>query len=484
MIKRILTASALILSSTIAMAQDISANGQYYINRYSVAPAYAGFNGNAEAFLGYRSTMGGIEGAPRIMRVDANAQYMGNMGLGMQVINEKSGNFDNTVALLTYAYHLQLDNDMSLSFGISPTLIRSAYNLSKATTESASSDPVLANQAGMSATGFDAGFSILFNMQNLYLSINAPRLICGDLKFKNGIANANRKIMADVSYVIEQDKIEIEPVVSADYTFDEGVAIKGAAVARYNKRAWLQLSYSTDKWIGVGAGFNANGRIAINYQYETGTSLLAKQTSGTHEITLGFLINKAKKTKQPTVFIGEEPKTENPKKDTKDIQKLYKEIDRLDNKIDNYHSGAHADNNAAPTPEETPNKWMDNEAKEEKEVAEKWDAPINLPNVKFGYGSAEMFSSSQTILNKFVAEMDKNKGKKMMVIVYVDCMGSKAFAKALAQKRAEAVKKYMQSKGIAGSRIETRGAISRNPKMELEPSQRYQENRVELRYQK
>lgn len=484
MIKRILTASALILGSTLAMAQDFSANGQYYINKYSVAPAYAGFNGNAEGFLGYRSTLGGIDGAPKIMRADANAQFMGNMGLGMQIVNEKSGNFSNTVAYLTYAYHLQLDNDMSLSFGLSPTLIRSAFNLGHATTESSSADPVFASQAGMSATGFDAGFSVMFNMQNLYFSINAPRLICGDLKFKNGIANTNRSIMADVSYVIENNKLEIEPVANVDYTFGEGVSVMGAAVVRYNKRAWMQMSYSTDKWIGVGAGFNATGRIAVNYQYEMGTSLLAKQSSGNHEVTVGFLINKAKKTKMPTVFIGEETKPENPKKDNKDIQKLYKEIDRLDNKIDNYHNGAQADNNAAPTPDETPNKWMDNEAKEENEIAEKWDAPVNMPNVKFGYGSAKMFSSSYAAINMFVSEMTRNTGKKVMVIAYVDCMGSKAFAKALAKKRAEAVKSYMVSKGIAGNRIETRGAISRNNRMELEPSIRYNENRVEIRFQK
>ncbi len=484
MIKKILTASALILSSCISVAQDFTANGQYYINRYSVAPAYAGFNGNAEGFLGYRSTLGGIDGAPQIMRADANAQMMGNMGLGMQIVNEKSGNFSNTVAYLTYAYHLQLDNDMSLSFGLSPTVIRSAYNLGKATTESANTDPVFANLAGMSASGFDAGFSIMFNMQNLYLSINAPRLICQDLKFQNGVANTNRSITADVSYVIESDKIEIEPLVNVEYTFNEGVQVIGAAVARYSKRAWIQASYSTNKWIGIGAGFNATGRIAVNYQYETGMSDLAKQSSGNHEITVGFLINKAKKTKMPTVFIGEEPKAENPKKDSKDIQKLYKEIDRLDHKIDNYHSGAQADNNAAPTPDETPNKWMDNEAKEESEIAEKWDAPVNIPNVKFGYGSSKMFSSSYPAINKFVTEMTRNSGKKVMVIAYVDCMGSKAFAKALAKKRAEAVKSYMVSKGIAGNRIETRGAISRSNRMELEPSIRYNENRVEIRFQK
>lgn len=488
MIRKIITASALMLCATLSMAQNMSANGQNYINKYSVAPAYAGFNGNTEGFLGMRSVMTGINGAPQIMRADMNGSFMGNMGYGVQIINEKSGNFQNTVAAVTYAYHLPLSSDMNLSLALSPALIRSSYNLGQAITESSQPDPVFINQAGMSATGFDAGFSVLFNMQNLFFSINAPRLICKDLEFMNGISNTNRKIDADVSYILEMDKLEIEPIANVGYVFDEGVEFKGAVVAKYNKYAWMQLSYSSENWIGIGAGFAATGRIAVNYQYETGTSLIAKQGNGTHEVSVGFLISRPKNvkaTRKPSVFFSEDPKTDTPKKNDNAIEKkLMNEIKRLDNKIDNYHSGANADNDSHPSPQDNPDSWVNNEEKEEQEVEAQWEAPISLPSVKFGYGSSKMFSSSYPAITKFVSEMIDDSSKKIMIIAYVDCMGSKSYAKELAQKRAEAVKSFMTSKGIAGSRIVTKGAITRSNKMNIEPSLRYDQNFVQIRYKK
>lgn len=489
MIRKIITAGALILSAGISMAQDMSANGQNYINRFSVAPAYAGYNGNAEGFLSMRNTMTGIQGAPLIMRADANGAFMGNMGYGIQIVNEKSGNFQNTVASATYAYHLPLSSDMNLSMALSPTYIRSSYNLGQAITESSSPDPVFINQAGMAANGFDAGFSLMFNMQNLFLSINMPRLICKDLEFKNGIANANRRIDADISYAIESGKWEFEPIANAGYVFDEGVEFKGAAAARYNKLAWIQLSYSSDKWIGIGAGFAATGRIAVNYQYETGTSLIARQSNGTHEISVGFLISRpknAKDSRKPSIFSGEGTRAETPSKKTDNAleKKLMNEIKRLDNKIDSHHTGTNSDNASNPTPQDTPNSWADNEVKEEKELEQEWEAPVMLPNVKFGYGSDNMFSSSQPAIIKFVKEMTQNTTLKIMVIAYVDCMGSKKYAKELALRRAEAIKSLMISKGIAGGRITTKGAITRDSKLNIEPSQRYEKNFVQIRYKK
>jgi ABC-type taurine transport system substrate-binding protein len=62
--KILVLAAALGLISNNANAQYLTAAGQSYINRFSVAPAFAGFNENAEGFVGYRSFMAGIEEQP------------------------------------------------------------------------------------------------------------------------------------------------------------------------------------------------------------------------------------------------------------------------------------------------------------------------------------------------------------------------------------------------------------------------------------
>ncbi|MBR2199367.1 MAG: type IX secretion system membrane protein PorP/SprF, partial [Bacteroidales bacterium] len=147
MTRKLITA-ALLLTVNTAMAQELTP-GQNYMNKFAAAPAYAGFNGNDEGFLGYRATMRGIDGAPTLLRANVNGNIMGNMGYGVDVVNEKSGNFSNTIAALTYAYHIRLNSDMNLSFAVSPTIVRSAFDLSNAKTFGSQVDPVFQNEAGL-----------------------------------------------------------------------------------------------------------------------------------------------------------------------------------------------------------------------------------------------------------------------------------------------------------------------------------------------
>lgn len=479
MTKKILSLAIIAaMTCSYAAAQDLTASGQNYMNRFSVAPAFAGFNGNHEGFLGYRTAMAGIDGAPKIVRADANGNIMGNMGYGVEISNEKSGNFTNTFAAITYAYHLQLGGDANLSLAVSPAMVRSAYNLGGAKTFGANTDPIFQNEAGMSATGFDAGFSLMLNVQNLFFSINAPRLICPELKYQNGLYNYDRMINGAVSYVLEQGKWEIEPMAQVKYLMESGLEWQGMLAAKYNRRAWLAVSYSSENWIGVGAGFAASNRIAVNYQYEMGTSDIAKTCNGTHEISVGFLIKKGSGYKKPSVFCEEE--TQSPKADNKlrdDIKRLEEKI----NMLSDNNSG-----NATPTPEDNPNNLADAPAEQEEveTIPEKqlWEAPKGIPNVQFGYGNSTLFPSSYPGIDMFV-ELMKGNNRRILITVYAEGTGSTKYSKELALKRAESIKAYMVSKGISGDRISTFG-YKEHRKHGLKASQLFQNNHAEAHLSK
>ncbi len=485
-------------------AQYMNASGQNYINRFSVAPAFAGFNGNHEGWLGYRSFMTGIDGAEKLLSADVNGNIGGNMGYGVSIINEKYGNFNNLFAAITYAYHLQLSGDANLSFAISPAIIRSSYDLAKATTYSATVDPVLANEAGLSGTGFDAGFSLLFNIKGLYFSVNIPRLICQDLKFQNGIANYDRTFYGTISYNIEaSDKWEIEPIADVIYAMKGGLDWRGSLVAKYNKRAWLQLSYSSEKWLGIGAGFSATNRIAVNYKYEMGTSDLAKSINGIHEISVGFLISKSKEYKKPTVFFDEnqDNSSVDNKKDNKlakelqqEIEKRESEIKRLEDMIKAAQKEGSLSSNSSnpksetvevveqetnPTPLQINNNVPPADPRPDPRV---WGKPQPMNNIVF-LGQNMLSHSSYAGIDTYVKLMKGEgittkdfKNKKLLIIVMTDGRGSDAYNKTLAQQRAKAIKDYMITQGIDASRIEVKpvGAVG----VGNTPEDRFNNNKV------
>ena len=484
-----------------AKAQDMPIFGQNYINRFSVNPAFAGYNGNTEAFVGYRQSMVGIDGANKTMAVDLNGAANENMGYGVSILNQKSGNFNNLFASVTYAYHIKMSDDMSLSLALSPAVVRNAYNIAGATTYGNAVDPVLQNQAGLSATGFDAGFGLMFNWTNLFVSVSLPRLICKDLDFNPAIYNYDRSINAEISYILETGDFEIEPLADLWYGMKGGVDYRVSVAAKYKKRFWAMLSYMNEGYIGVGMGAAAGSRIVVNYQYEVGTTDLSKNVLGTHEISVGFLVSRAKKRKLPTIFPDDENavKPEDNKKDDKLLQETIKklnqevedrekEIERLENMIkalpqnsqsnnqnssNNQTSEQNNNNQSNNGSQETAqqqqeNQPQNNEPQQQEVIVENpkggvtdednrdfpglpessLKGPVTMWNVSFGYGSAKLQSSTKVALEQCCENIKRDGLKVVQVVAHYDAVGSEKYNLRVAKMRLKTIEDFFVEHGV------------------------------------
>lgn len=497
MTKRLIIATAL-MATLSASAQETYFRGQNYADRFSVAPAFAGFNGNDEAFVSYLRNMLGIEGAPKNLKLDVNGDIMNqNAGYGIDITSEKAGNFTNLVVALSYAYHIKINSDASLSLAVSPTILRSSYNLAHATTFGAQTDPVFQNEAGLSASAFDAGVSLMFNYAGLYVSANMPRTICGDMKFNNGIYNSDRVLNSQVSYAIPAGNFTLEPIADISYAFKGGLNYKASLAAKYNQRAWFTVSYSSQYWVGIGAGLATGSRVVVGYLYETGNSTIASNCSGNHEIYVGFCISKNQKRKEPTAFAdddcgGSTPVIQNnnnnsdlERKLKDEIRERESEIKRLEDIINGYHSGE-TSNVTPPTPNNPP---ANNPSQQTVEVdipneSTGWLPPEPFHNVVFAYGNSKLFPSSNAELDHCITTMKKKEGKRILIIVYTDELGSADYCRILSTQRAETIKKYFESKGISGSSIEIEGKGRRVSGFNITPEQRVELNRVEYCWSK
>ena len=458
-----LTIAAISFAGQSVKAQHLKPEGQEYMNKFSAAPAYAGYNGNDEAFLGYRSFMTGIDGATKLLTADVNGDLGESMGYGVQIINEKSGNFSNFYAGITYAYHIRFSEESGLSFAVTPAIVRSAYNLAGAKTFGSATDPVLANEAGLSGGGFDAGFSVMFKAGGLNFSVYVPRLICQDLKFQNGILNTDREIFSNLSYAIESDKWEFEPAAEVCYPLGmKELEWKAALNAKYNERAWVSLGYQSTKWLALGMGFSATNRIAFNYQYLYGTSEIAKTCGGTHEISIGFLIQKGKTHKKPTVFFEEKEKEK-----SNEIQKLKEEIKKLEEEVKTAKI-----NDVLENDEKRPSPEPEHIEEEPGATNVKWETPEIMRNITFASGTSILNKSSYPGIDAYISLMkdtvegpvinDKYMDREVLIIVTAEQGDSKKYNQKLALERAEKIKAYMVSKGVPANRISTRGIAGRN----------------------
>src|SRR5258708_18816568 len=86
-----------------------------------------------------------------------------------------------------------------------------------------------------------------------------------------------------------------------------------------------------------------------------------------------------------------------------------------------------------------------------------------LRNIYFDFNKASFRTESYSELNKLETMMKQNQNLQVEISGHTDFVGTKVFNKVLSQKRAEAVKSFLVSKGIDTRRVKTVGYGEEKP---------------------
>jgi outer membrane protein OmpA-like peptidoglycan-associated protein len=106
----------------------------------------------------------------------------------------------------------------------------------------------------------------------------------------------------------------------------------------------------------------------------------------------------------------------------------------------------------------------------------------SIQGVTFEYNKAEIRPDARTILDQNVQVLKANPTMKVEIIGHTDSVGSARYNQALSERRAEAVKQYFESQGIASDRMTARGMGESQPIASNEtPEGRAENRRVEIR---
>ncbi|MCT2561037.1 OmpA family protein [Chryseobacterium herbae] len=109
---------------------------------------------------------------------------------------------------------------------------------------------------------------------------------------------------------------------------------------------------------------------------------------------------------------------------------------------------------------------MDKQAKQIKEtlpgaeverVGDGIKITMNESIVNFAFDSSNLTSVAQTNLNKLAQVLSDNPDTNINIYGHTDSKGADAYNLSLSQRRADAVKAYLSGKGIASSRMMTKG---------------------------
>lgn len=323
-----------LLCACLVIAQQRPHYTQYILNNYILNPAITGIENYVDVKMSMRDQWVGLNGAPKTMYLSAHGPlgkkdyrtsatsfqvpgenprgryYWENYtaaephhGIGMTVVNDKTGSFNRFTANLTYAYHLGLTPTTNLSGGFSAGITNVSIDRSKHDF-SGTGDPFdPATGASLSSElnriRPDLGVGLWLYSRNYFVGFSAQQIIPQKLAFTDdatflteGRLVPHLFLTAGYRFMIGEDINAVPSMMikyvqnSSNNDFQPEINLK----MQYRDLLWVGGSYRYEDGYAAMAGINVSNTFNVGYAYDFTTTALNTVSRGTHEIMVGFII--------------------------------------------------------------------------------------------------------------------------------------------------------------------------------------------------
>jgi type IX secretion system PorP/SprF family membrane protein len=347
--KTLLLSTGLLLVGLGLYAQQKPHYTQYVINPYIINPAITGIDNYTDVKLAVRDQWSGLDGAPKTMYLTVQGPIGKNdyrtsstsfdvpgenprgkaywetytaaephHGVGMSIINDRTGSYNFFSASASYAYHLGLSPRTNLAGGFSAGITQVSIDRSKHdfTGTGDPFDPATgASLAGqLNKIRPTAAFGLWLYSRDYFVGFAAQQIVPTTLNF-----------IDDNAAILEQGKFVPHLFLTAGYRFllsDDVNAIpsimvkyiKGSSKNQFQPEANIKLQYRDLLWVGGSyryqdgyagmLGLNVSNTFNVSYSYDkmNANHLLSSFHNGTHELVLGFLLGNKYSGKCPRCY--------------------------------------------------------------------------------------------------------------------------------------------------------------------------------------
>ena len=285
----------------LSLAQQLPQFTSYQLSPFLYNPAFAGVDGTTQLNAVIRNQWSGIREAPQTDVISGYGLLRNEkMGLGATAFKDVAGADSRRGITLSYAYHLRVKNDMSLSLGLSAGFLQ--YRLDHTIINPYDdSDPVF-NSPILSSVVPTATFGAYLYADNFYVSVALPQLLSSTFTLKDeyndnsliegGLTN---HIFVGSGYIKDiNDAFTIEPSLLLMLSSPAPASVELMTKLTYKDLLWTALSYRFNDAVCMYIGIDIDKRFYVAYAHDFVASELSTVTSGTNEFKLGFRFNKVK----------------------------------------------------------------------------------------------------------------------------------------------------------------------------------------------
>jgi len=309
----------------VAHAQQRPHYTQYILNNYIINPALAGIENYTDIKISHRHQWVGIQDAPVTSYItisspinkkddrttatsfqmdgenprgksywEAYEKAQPHGGWGLSVINDKTGPLSRFSMYGTYAYHIGISAQTSLSAGFSAGFTNNSLNTSKLIFDTPI-DPAVASSGNLNKLRPDISAGLWLYSANYFAGLSVQQILPQGLTFSNDTLKTLNKsyphlfLTAGYKFYVSDD-ISFIPSAVVRIVNPAPVGLDMNAKFQYRDLLWAGGGYRLKDGFSGMVGVNVSNAFNIGYAYDYTTSRLQSFTKGTHEIVLGFII--------------------------------------------------------------------------------------------------------------------------------------------------------------------------------------------------
>ena len=299
--KKLLFVIVCILCVSSIKAQFDAQFNQYWAVENYYNPAKAGTEANKLNLTAlYKMQWLGMPGAPKSTFItgDAGIDFLGrNHGVGASFLNEKIGLYSLSTFAAQYAFKLKLLNGI-LSLGLEAGMFDLSFDGTKLFTPSggeyhSASDGGIP-ESRMDGSKLNVNFGARYSTDKYYVGVSSTKLTEPVLNF--GESDLMSLYIGRIYYLTAGGNInlsnplyQVRPsfLVKSDMLTTQ-IDVTGRFV--YNDFLWAGLSYRWKEALVFSFGAEIKN-IRFGYAYDYSTTDIMKASSGSHEITLSYLMD-------------------------------------------------------------------------------------------------------------------------------------------------------------------------------------------------
>jgi type IX secretion system PorP/SprF family membrane protein len=298
----------LILAAGKLFAQQDPLFSQYMFNKLAVNPGYAGSRETLSAVILNRWQWVGINGAPNTLSASIHSPLQNpHLGVGLTVYHDHLGPTVYQGALANFAYRILFPNG-KLSFGLQAGVKYSGIDWNDPDLDPSNpGDPLMSGQEKNNVVP-DANFGIYYYADNFYAGVSSKQLLQNQMAVvevdgKSEFTKLLRHFygIAGVAFPISENLV-FRPSLLVKYVTQAPPQLDLNLSFLFGNSFWLGASYRTEKAVSFLTEIRITPSLTIGYSYDIWLNELRAYNKGSHELRIGFDLDKKNRMVTPRYF--------------------------------------------------------------------------------------------------------------------------------------------------------------------------------------